>query len=71
MKELQRELKGARDKLIQQEQAAKAGLMQMQKETTYRLEQVKGQNASPIDEWRCSAHPFVAGKQTDVFHPQL
>nr|XP_061822704.1 coiled-coil domain-containing protein 186-like isoform X2 [Nerophis lumbriciformis] len=39
MKDLLRELKETRDKLIQQDQAAKAGLMQMQKEITHCLEQ--------------------------------
>ncbi|XP_061822704.2 coiled-coil domain-containing protein 186-like isoform X2 [Nerophis lumbriciformis] len=39
MKDLLRELKETRDKLLQQDQAAKAGLMQMQKEITHCLEQ--------------------------------
>ncbi|XP_054620237.1 coiled-coil domain-containing protein 186 isoform X3 [Dunckerocampus dactyliophorus] len=39
VEELLRELKETRDKLIQQDQAAKAGLVQMQKDMTQRLEQ--------------------------------
>ena len=40
VEELLKELKESRDKLIHQDQAAKAALQQMQKEMTYRLEQV-------------------------------
>lgn len=40
VEELLKELKESRDKLIHQDQAAKAALTQMQKEMTYRLEQV-------------------------------
>lgn len=41
MEELLKELKESRDKVIHQEQAAKTALQQMQKEMTYRLEQVE------------------------------
>lgn len=41
MEELLKELKESRDKLIHQDQAAKSALQQMQKEMTYRLEQVE------------------------------
>lgn len=41
MEELLKELKESRDKVIHQDQAAKAALQQMQKELTYRLEQVE------------------------------
>lgn len=40
VEELLKELKESRDKLIHQDQAAKAALQQMQKEMAYRLEQV-------------------------------
>lgn len=40
VEELLKELKESRDKLIHQDQAAKAALQQMQKEMTYRLELV-------------------------------
>jgi len=40
VEELLKELKESRDKLINQEQTAKAALQQMQRETTYRIEQV-------------------------------
>lgn len=40
VEELLKELKESQDKLIHQDQAAKAALQQMQKEMTYRLEQV-------------------------------
>lgn len=36
-----KELGESRDKFIHQDQAAKSALQQMQKETAYRLEQVK------------------------------
>lgn len=41
MDELLKELKESPDKLIHQEQSAKAALQQMQKETGYRIEQVQ------------------------------
>lgn len=41
MNELLKELKESRDKLVHQEQSAKAALQQMQKETGYRIEQVQ------------------------------
>lgn len=41
MEELLKELKESRDKVIHQDQAAKTALQQMQKEMTYRLEQVE------------------------------
>lgn len=41
VEELLKELKESRDKVIHQEQAAKTALQQMQKEMTYRLEQVE------------------------------
>lgn len=40
MEELLKELKESRDKLIQQDHAAKSALQMMQKEMTFRLEQV-------------------------------
>lgn len=40
MDELLKELKESRDKLIHQDQAAKVALQQMQKDMTYRVEQV-------------------------------
>lgn len=40
MEELLKELKESREKLIHQDQAAKAALQQMQRETTFRIEQV-------------------------------
>lgn len=40
VEELLKELKESRDKLIHQDQAAKAALQQMQKEMAFRLEQV-------------------------------
>lgn len=39
--EVLKEMKESRDRLIHQEQSAKAALQQMQKETTYRIEQVQ------------------------------
>lgn len=41
VEELLKELKESRDKFIHQDQAAKTALQQMQKEMTYRLEQVE------------------------------
>lgn len=41
VEELLKELKESRDKLIHQEQTAKAALQQMQRETAYRIEQVR------------------------------
>lgn len=41
LEELLTELKESHDKLVHQDQAAKANLLQVQKETTYRLEQVQ------------------------------
>lgn len=41
MEELIKEVKDSRDRQIHQDQAAKAALQQIQKETTQRLEQVK------------------------------
>ncbi|XP_019738943.1 coiled-coil domain-containing protein 186 isoform X2 [Hippocampus comes] len=63
VKELQRELKGTRDKLIQQEQAAKASLMQMQKETTYRLEQVNRKCEEARQEKETMVMKYVRGEK--------
>lgn len=41
MEELLKELKESRGKLVNQEQAAKGALQQMQKEMAYRVEQVQ------------------------------
>ncbi|XP_061611475.1 coiled-coil domain-containing protein 186 isoform X2 [Phyllopteryx taeniolatus] len=62
-KELQRELKETRDKLIQQEQAAKAGLMQMQKEMTYRLEQVNRKCEEARQEKETMVMKYVRGEK--------
>ncbi|XP_051925315.1 coiled-coil domain-containing protein 186 isoform X2 [Hippocampus zosterae] len=63
VKELQRELQGARDKLIQQEQAAKAALAQMQKETTYRLEQVNRKCEEARQEKETMVMKYVRGEK--------
>ncbi|XP_077358380.1 coiled-coil domain-containing protein 186 isoform X2 [Festucalex cinctus] len=63
VKELQRELKETRDKLVQQEQAAKAGLMQMQKEMTYRLEQANRKRDEARQEKETMVMKYVRGEK--------
>ncbi|XP_077407145.1 coiled-coil domain-containing protein 186 isoform X2 [Vanacampus margaritifer] len=62
-KELQRELKETRDKLIQQEQAAKAGLTRMQKEMTYRLEQANRKCDEARQEKETMVMKYVRGEK--------
>ncbi|XP_061666291.1 coiled-coil domain-containing protein 186 isoform X2 [Syngnathoides biaculeatus] len=63
VKELQRELKETRDKLIQQEQAAKAGMIQTQKEMTYRLEQVNRKCEEARQEKETMVMKYVRGEK--------
>ncbi|XP_057682329.1 coiled-coil domain-containing protein 186 isoform X2 [Corythoichthys intestinalis] len=63
MAELQRELKDTQDKLIQQDQAAKAGLMQMQKETTHRLEQANRKCEEARQEKESMVMKYVRGEK--------
>ncbi|XP_068505520.1 coiled-coil domain-containing protein 186 isoform X1 [Syngnathus scovelli] len=61
--ELQRVLKDSRDKLIQQEQAAKANLMQTQKEMSYRLEQANRKCEEARQEKESMVMKYVRGEK--------
>ncbi|XP_037134595.1 coiled-coil domain-containing protein 186 isoform X1 [Syngnathus acus] len=61
--ELQRVLKESRDKLIQQEQAAKANLMQTQKEMSYRLEQANRKCEEARQEKESMVMKYVRGEK--------
>ncbi|XP_077594875.1 coiled-coil domain-containing protein 186 isoform X2 [Stigmatopora nigra] len=63
MAELQRDLKDTQDKLIQQDQASKASLMQMQKETAYRLEQANKKCEEARQEKESMVMKYVRGEK--------
>nr|XP_061822697.1 coiled-coil domain-containing protein 186-like isoform X1 [Nerophis lumbriciformis]XP_061822698.1 coiled-coil domain-containing protein 186-like isoform X1 [Nerophis lumbriciformis] len=63
VEDLLRELKETRDKLIQQDQAAKAGLMQMQKEMTHRLEQANRKCDEARQEKETMVMKYVRGEK--------
>ncbi|XP_077482367.1 coiled-coil domain-containing protein 186 isoform X2 [Stigmatopora argus] len=61
--ELQRDLKDTQDKLIQQDHASKASLMQMQKETAYRLEQANRKCEEARQEKESMVMKYVRGEK--------
>ncbi|XP_069547814.1 coiled-coil domain-containing protein 186 [Brachyistius frenatus] len=61
--ELLKELKESRDKLIHQDQAAKAALQQMQRETSYRLEQVNKKCDEARQEKEAMVMKYVRGEK--------
>ncbi|XP_054620227.1 coiled-coil domain-containing protein 186 isoform X2 [Dunckerocampus dactyliophorus] len=63
VEELLRELKETRDKLIQQDQAAKAGLVQMQKDMTQRLEQANRKSEEARQEKETMVMKYVRGEK--------
>nr|XP_057918673.1 coiled-coil domain-containing protein 186 [Doryrhamphus excisus] len=63
VEELLRELKETRDKLIHQDQAAKAGLAQMQKEMTHRLEQADKKCEEARQEKETMVMKYVRGEK--------
>ncbi|XP_072228894.1 coiled-coil domain-containing protein 186 isoform X1 [Leuresthes tenuis] len=63
VEELLKELKESRDKLIHQEQTAKAALQQMQRETTYRLEQVNKKCDEARQEKEAMVMKYVRGEK--------
>ncbi|XP_067431715.1 coiled-coil domain-containing protein 186 isoform X2 [Thunnus thynnus] len=63
VEELLKELKESRDKLIHQDQAAKAALQQMQKEMTYRLEQVNKKCDEARQEKEAMVMKYVRGEK--------
>ncbi|XP_042363447.1 coiled-coil domain-containing protein 186 isoform X2 [Plectropomus leopardus] len=63
VEELLKELKESRDKLIHQDQAAKAALQQMQKEMSYRLEQVGKKSDEARQEKEAMVMKYVRGEK--------
>ncbi|KAM3591610.1 uncharacterized protein V6R79_004757 [Siganus canaliculatus] len=63
VEELLKELKESKDKLIHQDQAAKAALQQMQKETAYRLEQVNKKCDEARQEKEAMVMKYVRGEK--------
>ncbi|KAM4524533.1 coiled-coil domain-containing protein 186 isoform 2-T2 [Odontesthes bonariensis] len=63
VEELLKELKESRDKLIHQEQTAKAALQQMQRETTYRIEQVNKKCDEARQEKEAMVMKYVRGEK--------
>ncbi|XP_076007952.1 coiled-coil domain-containing protein 186 isoform X2 [Genypterus blacodes] len=63
VEELLKELRESRDKLIHQDQSAKAALQQMQKETTYRLEQVNRKCDEARQEKEAMVMKYVRGEK--------
>ncbi|XP_044033626.1 coiled-coil domain-containing protein 186 isoform X2 [Siniperca chuatsi] len=63
VEELLKELKESRDKLIHQDQAAKAALQHMQKEMTYRLEQVNKKCDEARQEKEAMVMKYVRGEK--------
>ncbi|XP_008275796.1 uncharacterized protein C10orf118 homolog [Stegastes partitus] len=63
VEELLKEVKESRDKLIHQDQAAKAALQHMQKETTYRLEQVNKKCDEARQEKEAMVMKYVRGEK--------
>ncbi|XP_029953600.1 coiled-coil domain-containing protein 186 isoform X2 [Salarias fasciatus] len=63
VEELLRELKESRDKLVHQDQAAKAALQHVQKETTYRLEQANRKCDEARQEKEAMVMKYVRGEK--------
>ncbi|GAA6214277.1 coiled-coil domain-containing protein 186 [Lates japonicus] len=63
VEELLKELKESRDKLVHQDQAAKAALQQMQKEMAYRLEQVNKKCEEARQEKETMVMKYVRGEK--------
>lgn len=63
VEELLRELKESRDKLVHQDQAAKAALQHMQKETSYRIEQVNKKCDEARQEKEAMVMKYVRGEK--------
>ncbi|KAI3365251.1 hypothetical protein L3Q82_010338, partial [Scortum barcoo] len=63
VEELLKELKESRDKLIHQDQAAKAALQQIQKEMTYRLEQANKKCDEARQEKEAMVMKYVRGEK--------
>ncbi|XP_022051731.2 coiled-coil domain-containing protein 186 isoform X3 [Acanthochromis polyacanthus] len=63
VEELLKEVKESRDKLIHQDQSAKAALQHMQKETTYRLEQVNKKCDEARQEKEAMVMKYVRGEK--------
>ncbi|XP_041830455.1 coiled-coil domain-containing protein 186 isoform X2 [Melanotaenia boesemani] len=63
VEELLKELKESRDKLIHQEQTAKAALQQMQRETSYRIEQVNKKCDEARQEKEAMVMKYVRGEK--------
>ncbi|XP_059180577.1 coiled-coil domain-containing protein 186 isoform X2 [Centropristis striata] len=63
VEELLKELKESRDKLIHQDQAAKAALQQMQKEMSYRIEQVNKKCDEARQEKEAMVMKYVRGEK--------
>uniref|UniRef100_A0A669CMJ5 Coiled-coil domain containing 186 n=1 Tax=Oreochromis niloticus TaxID=8128 RepID=A0A669CMJ5_ORENI len=61
--ELLKELKESRDKLVHQDQSAKAALQQMQKETGYRIEQVNKKCDEARQEKEAMVMKYVRGEK--------
>lgn len=67
MEELLKELRESRDKLIHQDQSAKAALQQMQREMTYRVEQVKAVHVQPFRTLECNSTFYFAHNELKIF----
>ncbi|KAM9837509.1 coiled-coil domain-containing protein 186 isoform 2-T3 [Aulostomus maculatus] len=63
VEEVLKELKESRDKLIYQDQAAKAGFLQMQRDMTYRLEQVNKKCDEARQEKEAMVMKYVRGEK--------
>ncbi|XP_061564250.1 coiled-coil domain-containing protein 186 isoform X2 [Cololabis saira] len=63
VEELLKEVKESRDKLIHQEQMAKAALQQMQRETSYRIEQVNKKCDEARQEKEAMVMKYVRGEK--------
>uniref|UniRef100_A0A3Q2G4R6 Si:ch211-225b10.4 n=1 Tax=Cyprinodon variegatus TaxID=28743 RepID=A0A3Q2G4R6_CYPVA len=63
VEELLKELKESREKLIHQDQAAKAALQQMQRETTFRIEQVNKKCDEARQEKEAMVMKYVRGEK--------
>ncbi|XP_049915818.1 coiled-coil domain-containing protein 186 isoform X2 [Epinephelus moara] len=63
VEELLKEVKESRDKLIHQDQAAKAALQQIQKEMSYRLEQVSKKSDEARQEKEAMVMKYVRGEK--------
>ncbi|KAM6897011.1 coiled-coil domain-containing protein 186 [Xenentodon cancila] len=63
VEELLKELRESREKLVQQEQMAKAALQQMQRETSYRIEQVNKKCDEARQEKEAMVMKYVRGEK--------